>query len=692
MKRNFKISICTLILACCQNLSIAQQIIPCGTDIVRRELLEKFPELIEQERLNRQLLLESAMTKTGNNQTTYVIPIVFHVVHAYGPENVKDADIYRAVEVLNQDFGKNNPDINSVVAQFDTVATDMKIVFRLASLDPAGNCTNGIDRIYSQRTYNGDDSSKFNLWFPQRYLNIWLVNSLRDVSNGVLLGYSNFPTTIGSILNRVDGVIMRADALLGFDGRTLTHEIGHYLGLPHPWGFNNDVGATCGDDGVPDTPVTKGEFSTCRLNKAECTPGIVENIQNFMDYSNCSCMFTKGQRNLVHGSLNSTVAARNNLYAEETLRLTGTRDQDEHFPCKIIPDFSWDRQIICANDSNIRLSDQSWNSRVTSWSWEIQDGSPATSNDSTLRVKFNSPGEKNISLSVTNSTGTYRITKKIYVEGNMFEYYAPFTEQFDTQAPFGAFRTSNVHEAGANWEWVGNTGNNNPGAVKLNNMNKHKDKDYIITPPINFPINLSNPVFTFSFSAATTQSNGVSGLRDSIRIFYSTNCGDTWTQTGSTFNLFGAAVVTGGSWTSSYTPQSENFWRLYSVNLPPTLRGKKVTFMIRYSTNPNSNNFYIDDLGVGGILGMMEPEQLISECVVYPNPTQNDFTLRFSSPESFNGQLQMFSLDGKLVFEQNLFATAGENAYVIRATPEKGMYLLQIRGKTEAKIARLVVH
>ena len=43
-----------------------------------------------------------------------------------------------------------------------------------------------------------------------------------------------------------DGVVLLASEFK--DGHTLTHEVGHWLGLRHTWGD-----ALCGDDGVGHT-------------------------------------------------------------------------------------------------------------------------------------------------------------------------------------------------------------------------------------------------------------------------------------------------------------------------------------------------------------------------------------------------------------------------------------------------------
>ena len=81
-----------------------------------------------------------------------------------------------------------------------------------------------------------------------------------------------------------------------YRSRTLTHEVGHWLNLRHPWGNSNNPGLAenCDeDDLVDDTPNTMG-WTSCVLEGTTC--GSLDNVQNYMDYSYCGRMFTLGQK------------------------------------------------------------------------------------------------------------------------------------------------------------------------------------------------------------------------------------------------------------------------------------------------------------------------------------------------------------------------------------------------------------
>jgi hypothetical protein len=139
-------------------------------------------------------------------------------------------------------------------------------------------------------------------WDPTRYLNIWVS----DLSAG-LLGYAQFPSNSGlSGLNtngggaNTDGVVV-ASFTVGSVlnpgpggpynlGRTLTHEVGHWIGLRHIWG---DSGSCSNDDYCADTPDATTSNGGCPTVDSCPSDGLgADMVENYMDYSNDACMDT----------------------------------------------------------------------------------------------------------------------------------------------------------------------------------------------------------------------------------------------------------------------------------------------------------------------------------------------------------------------------------------------------------------
>jgi hypothetical protein len=242
---------------------------------------------------------------------TITIPVVVHVIHAPGEavgagRNISVAQVQSQIDVLNEDFRRLNADRFNTPGAFAGAAADPNIEFRLACMDPNGNPTNGITRTASGTSaFTDNNNIKFNAtgghdaWPTSRYLNIWVGNLA-----GGLLGYAQFPFDYAASPN-TDGVVITTTSFgrVGnvawpFDeGRTATHEVGHWLNLFHIWGD-----AQCGNDQCGDTPPQFQENYNCPgfPHTSGCTGNAPNGdmFMNYMDYTNDACMnlFTNNQR------------------------------------------------------------------------------------------------------------------------------------------------------------------------------------------------------------------------------------------------------------------------------------------------------------------------------------------------------------------------------------------------------------
>jgi hypothetical protein len=272
------------------------------------------------------------------------IPVVVHVIHngdAYGTsENITDEQVQSQITVMNQDYRRmtGTPGFNS-----NTAGADTQIEFVLAKVDPNGNPTNGIDRINlcqaSWSTEAIDATVKpTTIWDPTLYMNMWSVN----FSDAQLLGYAQFPeSTLGGMSTAAqsattDGVVAgygffgssslaTGNFAAPYDkGRTMTHEVGHFLGLRHIWGDNSTCPATntnTNKDYCADTPAASAANFGCPTGTDSCTsnPGS-DMIANYMDYTDDTCMniFTNDQKTRIN-------TVMNNSPRRSTLR-TSTKD------------------------------------------------------------------------------------------------------------------------------------------------------------------------------------------------------------------------------------------------------------------------------------------------------------------------------------------------------------------------------
>jgi PKD repeat protein len=668
----------------------------CYTDEIYRKSLEADPSIaIARQQLeqftagfvrNLEASPDYIRNKTSGGTPTYIIPVVIHVVHQYGPENISDAQVLDCIRLLNEDFRKLNPDTSVIVPALAGVAADCEIEFRLATIDPNGNCTNGIDRIFSDLTYLADDNAKLNPWPSNKYLNIWSVNSLQ---NSGAAAYAYYP---GTAPPGADGILSRHDYIGSIGSstsshrHTITHEVGHCLNLAHVWGSTNSPGVACGDDNVADTPETEG-WTSCNLSASVCNPPIIENVQNMMEYSYCSCMFTFGQRNRMFAALNSSAGGRNQLVSAANLVATGALVSPPP-TCAPIADFYAVKRSACTGRP-VYFTDQSWNGHPTSWSWSFPGGTPSTSVDSNPVVIYNTPGTFDATLTVTNAGGTDVITRTGFIRvSSATGMSTPVLLSFDLPSDFpGAGGWVNDLDAdGYTWTRFTNAGANGTGTcIKMDNFRSQAGRvDEYITPP--FDISNMTAV-KFRFQVANVQRN--SNSSDQLRVFTSTNCGETWTPTP--YNRAGAFLATAGVQNSSFTPTSFTQWRLDSINLNGLAPRSNVRLKFQ-NISDGGNNTYLDEFQIiGNTTNIDETEEVTLGFGLYPNPSSGNFFVQFKLNTASDVRLHVHDITGREVYsgeESRMSPDTYELPVRIRGN---GTYLVHLSVDGREHIRRLVV-
>jgi hypothetical protein len=225
------------------------------------------------------------------------IPIVVHVVYSTGQQNISNEQIVSQVEILTEDFTRQNPDTVNTLAVFKQLAGNPKIAFYLAVQDVNGNSTDGITRTPTAHGPFANDDIHFtdrggkSGWPAANYLNIWVCD-LADGVFGFASPIGSNPFTEGVVIDYKFFGSLGSVAPPYNKGRTATHEIGHWMGLKHLWGSS---GGCNDDDGIVDTPMQAGPSAGCNLSRTSC--GNLNMVQNYMDNSTDDCMnfFTKGQ-------------------------------------------------------------------------------------------------------------------------------------------------------------------------------------------------------------------------------------------------------------------------------------------------------------------------------------------------------------------------------------------------------------
>ncbi|MBW8051980.1 MAG: hypothetical protein FVQ77_16895, partial [Cytophagales bacterium] len=398
----------------------------CGTDQYYEYLLKKDPSIALQraksvEKVKRYLKNTSDEKKT--TKALKIIPTVVHVIHDDGAEKISTEQVRDGIRVMSEDYQRLNADTTDTRALFLPYAADCEIEFRLAQLDPFGNCTQGIVRVKDARTVHSfnDGIKSLSHWPENQYFNIWLV---RSIGGGSILGYGQFPggnwSTYGYVnVHNEWGTIGTSFS----NGRTPTHEAGHCFALAHT--FQGGCGTTnhCSSgDGIGDTPPTANETFGCNTSQNTCsndvgtcspyTTDVVDQIENYMSYDACQNMFTLDQKTVMIAQLTGWTQLIN-LTSAANLIATGTDNGFTAPPCAPIADFSNNFNEGCEG-LTAAYSDKSYDADVDStwtWSWNFPGGTPATSNLQDPSITYNAFGVYGATLTVSNSTGSDALTK-----------------------------------------------------------------------------------------------------------------------------------------------------------------------------------------------------------------------------------------------------------------------------------------
>ncbi len=566
----------------------------------------------------------------------YTIPVVFHIIHNAGEavgtgRNIPASYAQSQIDVLNEDF-RRILGTNGYNTHPDGADTQIEFCMAMRRPDGSAFAEPGINRIdagvagfgaapYSTAFVDATIKPYTNAqgWDPNVYMNIWIC----ELSGGVL-GYAQFPTTAiggmgcGAQSVVTDGVVFTTtsigkSAVTGNpgpynEGRTATHEVGHWLGLRHIWGDG-----ACGvDDFCSDTPLSDAANFGCPTTNSCVDPAGDPNdmVENYMDYTDDLCMniFTNDQKMRMRTVLeNSPIRA--SLIRSDACVPPNPNDASivnvlnpigDNCPGSITPVVTL-RNRGANNLTSATINYQIDNGPVTTFAW-TGNIAPSGETNVTLPAFTSTLGVHTLRSYSTQPNGTvdpsplYDTTSLDFA---VSEGYMPnYSQDFESGTFPPDLRWNIVNPNNDCYEWTAGTGTSSAGVGNnacplMPNFNNGTNQDeYLYTPIFILPCNAT--FAQIHFDVAYRQR--VSTVNDRLRIEISEDCGATWNPTP-IYDKSGATLSTGGALNAFFVPSAAGDWRNETIDLNAfvTSVSKNVRFRFRATNGGNGGNLYIDN-------------------------------------------------------------------------------------------------
>ncbi len=624
----------------------------------------------------------------------YKIPVIVHIIYQTAEDNITREQVLDAISVLNRDYRRLNADTSITRAIFKPVAADTEIEFVLAKLDPQGNCTEGITRTFSNLSANASDNVKSLIhWDNKKYVNIWVVKNIA-IGGGTVLGYAYKPA--GPTQSYIqDGIVIRHDHFgaigtalhptLGSQaiGRTLVHEMGHYLGLDHT--FEGGCSVNGGDHCADTPPVFQNNFG-CQIGINSCTndnPDLPDQVENYMDYSDDDCynMFTNNQKGIMRASL-ASFNLRGSLVSSTNILFTGTTP-NQVLPCVPKPFFKADNTLVCEG-STVQFTDKTYMGNPTSYLWTFAGGNPVTSTDQNPVITYATKGNYDVTLVTTNASGTTDTVQKGHISVRS-QTNTPYVNAFGDDFELYPIPNENWHVVPGldtmNFRYFSKVAFAGSSCVTVQNFNAYKDE---VDAMISHTINLSNSKslsLTFRYAFAERIMNN----SDALRIYVSDDCGATWNLESARLGPLLRTTTARINDTAWYPTLATN-WAMATLSLDKYAYNPTPIMLKFEFENGGGNNFYLDEVLLTTTIGT---EELFADAspLVYPNPAHDFVTINLPIA---GGNIVISDVTGRIVASKTLSATE-KTATMPLTNLAPGLYLVTILQGENVTTTKIIV-
>ncbi len=652
------------------------------------------------------------------------IAIVVHVIHNNEPYgtgvNISDEQIYSQIEVLNEDFQRQNADTVNTQAEFRPLGAKLNVEFVLARQTETGEATNGIVRMQGTKTsYNINISdrellSSFSQWNPNIYLNIWVTNltspniGLAQFPDYDYPGLDDQPNTSNPNTDGlvIDYKVFGSEAKLpGLGllpsynrGRTTTHEIGHFFGLRHVWGDDTSASGCFVDDYVEDTPNSNKDYS------GVCTPTdhfsceSNDMFENFLYYTNDACMniFTKEQVERMEVILDSAIR-RASLKNSIGTEYPGTQFIDIAIssissPGKVVCENTLSPVIMVRNNGEQPIKNFQITYAINGSDFLYNYTGDTLFSGETIEIVFPQ-------TDVTNGTNFFsarvmNLPGELSISNNYKEAYFVIDQQTDFIPLREQFLMENIEST--NWitlnednmvGWETETAPNNNKAniaafINLYNYEERQQLDWLISPAMDFT-EITEASLFFKVSYASN-----ADFNDQLYVMASENCGNSFDEI---LEVYSASDLASEESDAFWTPTNSADWLDKLLDLS-SLAGKDNVRIAFMAVNNYGNNLYLDDIE----FYTNSPDEIIpvgqSSFVVYPNPSMDgSFQMAFNTTQRQLVHIQIMDVMGKVFYDGEFPNTLNQTYDFELANARSGMYIIVAQGEDFIRSKKLIL-
>ena len=669
---------CLFVLLFLSGLIASAQTRTCGMEDYMNTQLQD-PDYIKAHQKNqtefRVALAQRLKVRTPifNRSSPIIIPVAVHFPEAQEADRAcLEALAQNQIDILNADYTATNSDFNlwSTASSFypGINSGSVNIEFCMATknhppdLDPElleGNPAVTIGYDFG----NGADQDSN--W--SGYMN-FLV---KDIGS-TILGYS----PLGGNVLAGESVVMSLNAFgsgagcpgsgivpsAPYDlGRTVTHELGHFYNLKHPF-----VGFSCTqDDGIADTPNISNSNGGCPAPGSvnACEPSEKALTMNYMDYVNDACMYmlTEGQTTVVDTYINSI----QNQFKQNTT------------PCESTASFN----LLATNNSYSTCG----NDAVFDINYSIIDGFNATV---ALNVSNIPPGvSATLSQDEINAPGTFSLALTNIEQLDLADYSITVTAsaaELTASANLTLSIVDTVCSAAGNLDFETATT-----AVVFNNINQ-RDRSTKTAP---------YTVFTSEYTDINRESSYDLSVRvhtdddfevaTTVWIDWNQNC--NFSDPGETYDL--------GTATAVFDEPTTNSPRAIVIPSDAALGTTTMRVSTRFvNTNPNFSacetgfDGEVEDYSVNVLESIAGYGDEFIDLMAFPNPTFGSFTLKFQTNSSADFKVHIYDIRGRRIYSKEFKNRINFNQMIDLGGMQTGIYLMTVSSDSEQVTKRILVH